>query len=84
MRDKFGRRAGSIGYRNGELEPYLVEENSATGITYICYDDGATRSVRRITEIVSGDVTTTKIEIAYGSWDNRKNLAYQPINQELA
>ena len=83
MRDKFGRRDVSAFFRDGELEPYIVEENSATGVTYICYTDEAMRAIRRVTETVSGDITTTKIEVAFGSWANRGSLTYQPVNRDL-
>lgn len=82
--DKFGRPQEHIGYKWGEMEPYLVEENTDTGITYICYDDGVTRAIRKITETTVGNVTTTKIEIGYGAWANRASVTYQPINKALS
>ena len=81
MKDKFGRRESSLYFRMGELEPYIIEERS--GVTYICYDDKPQRAVRRITETSSGGVTTTTVEIAWGSWDDRETLTYQPVNSEL-
>lgn len=82
--DKYGRYENRAGFRNGDLDPYIVEEDSSTGITYICYGAGTNRAIRRITEVSVGDVTTTTIEIAYGAWANRASLTYQPINQDLS
>ena len=82
--DKFGRAQERINFKFGEQDPYIVEEDSATGITYICYDDGALRAIRRITEVVAGATTTTTIEVAYGAWADRETLTYQPINQDLS
>ena len=83
MRDKYGRNAESFGYRNGDLEPYLIEEHVDTGVTYICYSDDASRVIRRIKVVTSGSTTTTTVEAAFGSWSNRAALSYQPVNREL-
>lgn len=53
-RDKYGRVYPSAGYRNGELEPYIVEE-AGDGVTYICYTDAARRAIRRITEATADE-----------------------------
>ncbi|MBQ9501783.1 MAG: hypothetical protein IJU70_06480 [Lentisphaeria bacterium] len=81
MKDKYGRKENSLYFRQGELEPYIVEERS--GVTYICYTDEPQRAIRRITETTSEGVTTTVIEIAYGAWADRTTLTYRPVNSEL-
>ena len=81
MKDKFGRREGSLYYRMGEMEPYIVEEKS--GVTYICYTDEPQRAIRRITESSSDGANVTTIEVAYGAWADRETLDYRPVNSEL-
>ena len=54
-------------------EPFSAED----------YRDEAMRAIRRVTETVSGDIVTTKIEVAFGSWANRGSLTYQPVNRDL-
>ena len=83
MKDKYGRRESSLYFRMGELEPYIVEEDSNSGITYICYTGDPQRAIRRITERTSAGVTTTTIEVAFGDWADRASLIYQPVNSEL-
>lgn len=80
--DNFGRSIHFVSYRRGELEPYIVEE-AGNGVTYICYDDGAKRAVRRITETTANGVTTTVIEVAYGAWADRATLDYHPVNDDI-
>lgn len=58
--------------------PYIVDA-STEGVTYICFDAGAKRAIRRITE--SDGVTT--IEWAWGAWANRASLSYVPINTPI-
>lgn len=59
-------------------EAYIVDA-SASGVTYICYDNRANRIVRRIT--VANGVTT--VEFSYGRWADRASLQYVPINGML-
>lgn len=82
--DKYGRSENSAHFRLGDKEPYIVEEDSAAMVTYLCYDGGASRVIKRITETVSGDITTTTVEIGYGTWANRATLTYRPINADLS
>lgn len=83
MRDKYGRERYSKDYMMGDLEPYIIEENSATGITYIRYDDKPLGAIRRITETVVDSTTTTTVEVAYGAWALRGSLTYSPVNSVL-
>lgn len=77
--DKFGRVNGSVGYRNGELEPYIVDQATA-GVTYICYTNDALRAIRRITEAAD----TITIEVGYGAWPDRATLTnYTPVNNDI-
>lgn len=59
-------------------DPYMVDD-SAGGVTYICYADTARRAIRRIT-VTDG---VTAIEWAYGAWDDRAALTYVPINKYI-
>ncbi|MBR6240698.1 MAG: hypothetical protein IKQ82_04500 [Lentisphaeria bacterium] len=82
LRDKFGRVFPSAGFKNGELEPYIIEE-AGGGVTYICYTDDDNRAIRRITETEDNGVTTTTVEIAFGAWADRATLDYQCVNTDF-
>ncbi len=82
--DKYGRPENSAHFRFGEKEPYTIEENTSTGTTFVCYDNSTNRVVKRIRETTVGTVTTTIVELGYGTWANRATLTYQPINSDLS
>lgn len=82
--DKYGRAENSAHFRLGEKEPYTIEEDTSTGTTFICYDNSTNRVVKRIRETTVGTVTTTIVELGYGTWANRAALTYRPINADLS
>lgn len=68
-------------YVETPLPVYLVEDRGS--VVYLCFTTDPTRAVQRITINVSGETTTTVMEVAYGIWANRASLTYYPINQPV-
>ena len=76
--DNFGRRETSGGYLSPvEPLPYQVAVDGDK--TYVSFYNTNPRAIHRIT--TAGDVKT--VEFAFGSWDERANLAYIPINSVM-
>ena len=73
--DCYGFDATSVFFQRKKLQPYRVAE--AGNVTYICYDDGDTRPIHRITK----DEGETVVEWAYGRWDQREQLDYIPVSK---
>ena len=75
--DCYGFDATSVFFQRRKLQPYRIYENGS--VTYICYDDGKQCPIHRITK--TGNETV--VEWGYGSWNQREQLAYIPINQTM-
>ena len=58
-------------------------EDTGTGVKYMCYNDKPQRAIQRITKTKVGTVTTTKIENAFGAWEDRATLEYFPVNDPI-
>jgi len=84
--DRWGNRQGEIPSAPGRTLAYMVEEHAeANGVTvkYICYNNNDPRAIQRITKTKVGSVTTTKIENAFGAWEDRATLEYFPVNDPI-
>jgi hypothetical protein len=63
-----------------QANPYQMEEDTSTGITYIRYFNDTVSRIWRVTTATDGTVTTTTFEYADGAWADRATLTYAPIN----
>lgn len=84
--DRWGNLQGAIPSAPGRTLAYMVEEHAeANGVTvkYICYNNSDPRAIQRITKTKVGSVTTTKIENAFGAWEDRETLEYFPVNDPI-
>ena len=73
--DCYGFDATSVFFQRRRLQPHRIVESG--DVTYICYDDGDSRPIHRITK----NGSETVVEWAYGSWNERESLNYIPINK---
>jgi len=80
--DRWGNLQGEIPSAPGRTLPYMVED-TGTGVKYMCYNDKPQRAIQRITKTKVGTVTTTKIENAFGAWEDRATLEYFPVNDPI-
>lgn len=78
--DCFGRPSYNPNYKNGGNKPsaYQVAQGE-DGVTYIRFSDSPKNAIQKITE--SDGVTT--ITVAFGNWDDRATLEYQPVNKPM-
>lgn len=84
--DNSGRKEYTFNFNGVELSPCTVEEivDGSKTTTYMRYFKTNPCFIRRVTEIESGNVTTTDDEKTWGNWDNRSILSnYIPINADL-
>jgi len=75
--DQYGISSVSENFQRRRLQPYRISVEGNT--TYICFDGDEKRPIHRITK----SETERVFEWAYGSWEQRANLAYIPINQVM-
>lgn len=75
--DKFGRAQNTVMFQSlHEPAPYQVDTR-ADGTIFIRFYATTPCAVHRIT--TNGTVKT--VEIAFGDWEQRETLTYQPVNQ---
>lgn len=71
-------------HRYDHLRPYQVDAADDGSVTYTRYHPGdadGKNIIMRVTVTDGGAANTiTTTEVAYGDWDNRDALTYQPIN----
>lgn len=73
-----------LAYYETPLPEYQVYD-AGNGVTYVRFVNSDPCAIQRITRITStapdgGIRTETTREVAYGSWDDKENLTYYPIN----
>ena len=84
--DNSGRREHTLNFNGEELSPCTVVEvvSGSTTTTFMRYFKKEPCLIRRITEVESGDTTTTEDEKTWGNWDSRGVYNnYIPINDDL-
>ena len=77
--DAWGRPSYNPNYKNAANTPAAYQIAASGNITYIRYSDSPKNAIRKITD--NSGITT--IEVAFGSWENRATLEYQPVNKPL-
>lgn len=76
-----------LSYYENALPTYEVDD-VGNGVTYIRFANTNPCAVQRITRVQTTDPdgglrASTVREVAYGSWADRENLTYYPINQPI-